>query len=299
MDCDFPCDDFEFGVSVTNPARQTLIACGYDKDCYISTAKLLPSPYTTQALIQARLGGLIKLIEACDDSVPPLGDLVDDALVTYNAVVSTVTTEINGYLASIYPCPLAQTGTVAIIKVTAVDDAGAITEIEVIHIGSYATAPDAANTPAYLRHIDPESNHCLFPSYQQGTGAVLTVTYADSPVADESGATLQAKVVTGTPVIATAGAGYALNELLVLTGGTSFVPAKVRTMAVDLVCHSLYKRRLAPEEKNPFSLPAKTHRDFLEAIGEGEKQLDGTYKRFFSVGSAWVTRSIIGESNSL
>ncbi len=111
--------DNEFGETGfnVNPARQTLVACGYDPTCYISTAKLTSSPYYTKDLIQAKLGGQIKLIEACDDSVPPIGDLTGDAFVTYNSVIQNVVTEINGYLSSIYPIPLVQTGTVAILRV--------------------------------------------------------------------------------------------------------------------------------------------------------------------------------------
>ncbi len=67
----------------------------------------------------------------------------------------------------------------------------------------------------------------------------------------------------------------------------------------DLVCHSLYKRRLAPEEKNPFSAQASTWRALLKDIGEGEAQLDGTYRRFFSAGAVWGQRSVLFGANSL
>lgn len=297
------------GQFATTPAVQVHVGFGYDPENYISTAKLVPSPYTTQPLIQARLGGLIRLTEACDDSQPPVGSLNPNeppnnpAYATYLAVVQTVVTEINGYLSSVYPCPLAQTGTIAIFQITEVDSVGAVTAIQMIDVGNYCTAPDAANTPAYLRHIDPLANARYFgENWQQcqlGTGLTLTVTYADVNYSDESGQVLQAKAVDGTPVILTAGTGYKVDELLVLTGGSSFVPAKVRQATLDLICHSLYQRRLAPEEKNLFAAPAKMWREFFIEIGEGTKQLDGTYKRFFSAVSSWNTRSVLFDAGSL
>lgn len=299
-------NDFgEPGFYTVNPGRQSLDACGYDRTCYISTAKLISSAYTTQLLIQSKLGGLIKLIEACDDEQPPLGELVDGVLQNYNAILQNVTTEINGYLSSIYPIPLAQTGTVAVVRVSDVstDGLGTVTEIEVLDAGNYLSAPDATNSPAYLRHIDRYANERYFginwENFQIGSGLELTVTYADTPFSDEDGSTVQAKTVDGTPVIADGGLDYQIGQLLVLTGGTSFVPAKVRQSMVDLVCHSLYKRRLAPEEKNPFSTMAAAWRKLLVEIGHGDQELDGTYKRSFSPVSAWVQNSVLFGANSL
>ena len=116
---------------------------------------------------------------------------------------------------------------------------------------------------------------------------------------DESGQVLQAQTVNGTPAIVSGGTGYQVNDLLVLTGGSSFVPAKVRQACLDLICHTLYKRRLAPDEKNPFSNLAKYWRDLFIKIGEGEAVLDGTYKRNFSAGMAWTQPSVVFGSNSL
>ena len=292
-----------------NPGRQTFAGFGYDPASYISTAKLTPSPYVSQELILAKIGGINPLIRMVDDagnkSINPNEPPNNPNAAILSSVIQNVVTEINGYLSSIYPIPLAQTGTVSVIQVTGVstDGLGAITSIQVIQAGSYLTAPAASNSPAYLRHLDPAAN-CNFwgenwQNCQAGTGAVLTVTYAAQNYSDESGQVLQAQTVTGTPVIATAGTGYNVCDLLVLVGGSSFVPAKIREAALVLICHSLYQRRLAPNENNIFAPQAKYWRKFFEDIGEGEKELDGTYKRFFSATSAWDQKSVLFGANSL
>jgi hypothetical protein len=298
---------YEFGLTGfdQNPGRQVFEGYGYDKTAYIATAKLTPTPYTAQALIQARLGGLIRLIEACDDSNPPLGQLQGDALAVLNNTIQNVTTEINGFLTSIYPIPLAQTGTVSVIQITGVstDGLGTVTSIQVLEVGNYLTPPPTTNNVSYLVHLDPLANEHFWgqqwQSCQLGTGLQLTVTYGLVPFADENGLTVNASAVTGTPVIAAGGSNYQLNQLVVLVGGSSFVPAKIRQAALDMICASLYMRRLAPEEKNIFGSSAKFYRDFLEEIGEGDKQLDGTYKRFFSAGSSWNQKSVLFGANSL
>lgn len=291
-----------------NPARDVLVAPGYDRNNYISTAQLTPTAYTSQNLIQAKIGGLIKLIEACDDSQPPQGDLNGDAGVVLGLVIQNVTTEINGYLSTIYPMPLAQTGTVAVIQITGIstDGLGTITAIKVLEAGNYATAPAQVNTPAYLRYIDPLLNaQCWGQNwfqFQQGTGAQFTVAYGQVSYSDESGQTLQAYEVTGTPTITAGGTKYCLNQILVLTGGSSFVPAKVREAALVLICHDLNQRRLAQDEKNLFANQAKMWRGeegILMKIGHGEQELDGTYKRSFSPGSMWGNRSVFFGANSL
>lgn len=245
------------------------------------------------------------MIEACDDEMPPLGELTGPVLTNYNSILQNVTTEINGYLASIYPIPLAQTGTVAILRVSAVseDGLGTVTELKVVTVGNYQSAPDEENVPTYLRHLDDCANErffgCDWINRQRGTGLELTLAYIDSPFSDEDGNTVQAKVLDEIDSIDDGGLNYQVGQLFVLTGGTSFVPAKIRNIMSDLVCHSLYKRRLAPDEKNPFSAQAKDWRDLLKEIGEGNAQLDGTYKRFFSIGAVWGQRSVLFGANSL
>lgn len=299
------------GFGGGNPARQVLAGYGYDPENYIATAQLIPSPYVTQSLIQAKIGGLQKLTEACDDSQPPTGTLNpseppnNPAYLTYQSVIQNVVTEINGYVSSIYPIPLAQTGTVAVLQVSSVstDGLGGVTGLKVLDAGNYCTAPATAQTPVYLRHIDSVCNEqyfgCNWLSWQTGSGLTLTVTYANTNYSDESGQVLTAQTVNGTPTIGTAGTGYNVGDILVLTGGSSFVPAKIREAALILICHSFYQRRLAPDEKNPFATLAKFWREFFVEIGEGEKQLDGTYKRFFSPGTSWNQDSVLFGANSL
>lgn len=304
-------DEFDNGIwsgaGIVTPAVQFLVGCGYDPDCYIFTAKITPSPYTTQALIQAKLGGLIKLIEACDDSSPPSGDFNDATVqAVYTGTIQNVVTEINGYLSSVYPIPLVQNNTIAILKVTAVNSAGAVTAFSIVHGGNYLVAPDVAQSPVYLRHIDPNCNEqffgCNWQQCQKGSGLSLTVVYTDTPFSDENGTVVQAKTINGIPIIVSGGTLYKVYDLLVLIGGQSFVPAKIREAALILICSSFYQRRIAPDEKNIFGKLAEMWRDKLTSIGndssEGE-QLDGTYKRFYSSGQSWNSRSVLYDANSL
>lgn len=303
------CDNWIFGgVGYGYPARQRLVGFGYDPDNYISTAQIQPSPYTSQPLIQAKLGGLIKLIEACDDDQPPQGTIANgDAQVVYNSVIQNVTTEINGYLSSVYPIPLVQNNTVAILQVSGIttDGLGTVTSVTVIQGGNYLAAPAANQFPVYLRHIDPLCNvHWWGENWQQcqqGTGLNLTVAYAGTPFSDENGSTVQAQTITGTPTIVSGGTKYNCGDLIVLVGGQSFVPAKIREAALILICHSFYQRRIAPDEKNIFETLAKMWREKLTAIGigDGMEELDGTYKRFYSAGQSWNQQSVLFGANSL
>jgi phage gp36-like protein len=297
-----------------NPAPQILIAYGYDPEAYISTAKLIPQSYTTKDVVKSKIGGLIRLIESCDDASPPLGEFSGDVEATFDAVVQNATEEINGYLSTIYPMPLAQTGTVAIIQVRDVDSNGAVTEIAVIESGNYQVAPDSNQYPAYLRYVNPLTTvqNCYTGNedfcntwnwadiYQQkGSGLNLAVTYTTQNYSDESGQLLDANTVSGTPSIVSGGSDYVVGQLVVLQGGSSFVPAKVRQACADIVTYSLMQRRLAPDEKNNFTKNAECWRTLLVEISEGEKTLDGTYKRSFSPVSAWTQKSVLFNANSL
>ena len=315
----------EFGINYAdvgsfNPAFPVFVGFGYDKHSYISTAKLMPSPYVTQSLIQARIGGLSKLIEAVDDSQPPVGTLNPNnpqnnpAVATLAAVIQNVTTEINGYLSPIYPIPLAQTGTVCILQVATVstDGLNSIASLNVVEGGNYLTAPNTNQYPAYMRYLDPlaeerlcaqlyglQSTECF-----AGTGAQITVAYTPGSVADESGQTITTQSVTIAPTVVNGGKNYQPGELLVLVGGTSVVPAKIREAACVLVCHDLMQRRLAPDEFNTFKVQARKWRGekdtdgFLTQIGEGNMNLDGTYKRFFSAVMSWNRESVLNGANS-
>ncbi len=305
---------------VGNPARKFPVGYGYDPEIYIATAGLTSSPYLTEALCAAKLGGMNRLIAALDDNKPPIGTLSptyaggqpNPVYVTLQNLIQIITTEINGYLSSIYPIPLAQTGTVAVAEVTQLSQTvnGQVTAIQMVEPGNYCTAPNTAQTPQYLRQIDPLDYRRLWQNInienggtpylcQSGTGLTLTVEYQAVNYSDESGQTLQAQSVNGTPTIVTGGQNYNLGDLVVLTGGSSFVPAKVRQAALEIFFYECYKRRLAPDEKNPGSDQAKYWRKLLVEIQEGERVLDGTYKRFFSAVSSWNSESVLNGANSL
>ena len=105
-----------------------------------------------------------------------------------------------------------------------------------------------------------------------GTGASLTLTLSSSAPYS----------VTGTPTILTAGTDYQEDDIIGATGGTSYVPPKVQAAALAFCCESLYKRRLAPNEINPFSPEAQIWRGtaanlgMLPRIGHGELAFIGT-----------------------
>lgn len=289
-------ENFGWGCE-TLPPRQRLEACGYDSTCYISTAGLQLNAYTTQANIIGRVGGnLQRLIPGTDDG--GTGNL-DQGI--FNSILANVTTEINGLISSIYPIPMAKTGTVAIVQVTSVsaDGLGTITGIKMISNGGYAAAPASPNAPAYLRFINPQAfENCwgwnFNPNCQNGVGASLTVAFtAPNPATPQSPI-----LVNGIPVIASGGTGYQVNDLLVLTGGQSFVPDKITNAATTLFCYELMRRRLVPDEKNPFERDAKSVKDELLKIANGELVLDGTYRDFFGPVAAWVQQSVLG-GNSL
>ena len=309
-----------YGGGVGNPAYKFHVGYGYDPEIYIATAQLVSSPYLTSALCAAKLGGANRLIAALDDNKPPIGLLtptyaggqVNPVYTNLQNLIQIVTTEINGYLSSIYPIPLAQTGTVAVIQVTQVstDGLNSITGIKVVEPGNYLSAPGVNQTPVYLRQIDPlewrrlEQNIDIVNGatpylWQSGSGATLTVTYAPVNYSDESGQELQSQTVSGTPTIVSGGQNYNLNDLIVLTGGSSFVPAKIRQAALELFFFECYKRRLAPDEKNPGYDQAKFWLKELVGILEGEKQLDGSYKRFYAATSSWNVESVMNHANSL
>jgi hypothetical protein len=277
------------------PPRQSLEAFGYDPNGYIATAALQPSDYTNQANIIGRVGGeLQRLIPATDDD--GTGNLNKTI---FNSILANVTTEINGLISSIYPIPLAKTGTVAIVRVTGVDSSGAITSIDMVSNGAYLSAPASPNSPAYLRYSNASSyGVCWGWNWnvlcQKGTGASLTVAFTNPTTP-----ALQTPIsVTGVPAITNGGTGYQTNDLLVLTGGTSFVPDKIINAATTLFCYELLRRRLVPDEKNLFDSDAKEVKKELLKIANGELVMDGTYRDFFGPVAAWVQQSVLG-GNSL
>ena len=277
-------NEYGFGVAGINPARQTLAGFGYDRHSYISTAGLAVYPYTTSAAIAARFSGVNDLIAASDDQTGP-----DLGAAVLAQIITNVTIEINGMLSSIYPVPLAKTGTVAIIRVTTVSETGAITGIEVLDHGGYVVAPPTTNAPAYLRTFCGEDEDHWWENTQAGTGASFTVVFSSTAPF----------VVSGTPAVASGGTNYQVNDILVLTGGSSFVPDKIINAATLLCCYELIRRRITPNEQNLFAPDAKLVKEELLKIGNGELVLDGTYKRFYSPVAVWGTRSVLHGANAL
>lgn len=288
MFLEYPYSDIDGWGGRGDPARQRLFACGYDPACYISTAALMVAAYTNTSAIVAKYGSMADLIAATDDDNS--GNLNQGVL---DSITSNATKEINGFISTIYPIPLAKTGTVSIIRITNVDSSGVVTAISVVTNGSYLTTPATANTPAYLRYLDPLAN-CDFygPCWQTcqlGTGLSLTVAYTNTAPF----------LVSGTPVILSGGTGYQINELVVLTGGSSYVPDKIANAATTISCFDLARRRLAPTESNNFAEDAKSIKKELMGIGNGELDLDGTYRSFYSPVTSWNTQSVLAGANSL
>lgn len=274
-----------------------LIGCGFNPTCYISTAALSVYPYTTQAAIIGRLTGYIAdLLPSTDDNNT---GQIDTGIL--NQVITNTTTEINGAISSIYPIPLAKIGTSAIIQVTAVDSTGTVTAIKVWLTGGWAVAPSTTNAPAYVVFQDQLAyTGCQNwtwnwnPQFQLGTGLSLTVTYTTP-----SSVTPQTPItVNGIPVIANGGTNYQVNDVLVLTGGSSFVPDKIQNAATTLVCFELRRRRLVPNEKNVYERDAMLCKADLLALGEGKTVMDGTYRTFYSPVISWNQTSVL-DANTL
>lgn len=303
------------GWGISTPAVQFRVGYGYDPTAYISTAKIAPSAYTTQALIEAKFHSDADLIAATDDD--NTGSLNQAVL---NNIIQNVTTEINGYLSTCYPIPLVQTGTITILQVTNVATVGAVNGVvqagglKILAGGNYSVAPATDQLPVYLRYLDPLINEgfwgCDWQFCQQGTGLELTVAYVDTLYSDESGKLLMAKTVTAVPTVVAGGSNYNCSDLIVLVGGQSFVPAKIREAALSLICHDLLQRRLTPQERNLYAMNnwkwrgqpgsrENTNEGLLTKIGDGDAPLDGTYKRFYSAGQSWNTRSVLYDANSL
>ncbi len=251
--------------------------------------------YTSEDLIVARIGGLVNvLIPTTDDA----GDGNLDNTILDN-VIQNVSTEIDGYLGTIYPIPYCRRDTVALVRVKTVSSVGAVTAIEMVtnHLGYYALAPSTSNSPVYAYpHQTCWSQESSWPWHpqspcwsQNGTGLALSVTFTSSTAPFS---------VVGTPTIGSAGTGYVVGDIVALVGGASYVPNKVQNAALDMVCKDLYTRRLAIDEQNIFAKAADAWREELKKIGCGDGELDALFPRLYTPGSAWVTQSRLN-SNSL
>jgi phage gp36-like protein len=74
-------------------------------------------------------------------------------------------------------------------------------------------------------------------------------------------------------------------------GGIYTVPISpvvpmVRAAAITLTCERLYRRRLSPAEKNPYTEDAKEVMKWLDKIANNEASLDASVPRAFTPGFA-------------
>ncbi len=58
----------------------------------------------------------------------------------------------------------------------------------------------------------------------------------------------------------------------------------VTAAAITLTCERLYRRRLSPMEKNPYTEEAKSVMEWLDQIAKGEASLDQSVSRAFAPG---------------
>lgn len=66
-------------------------------------------------------------------------------------------------------------------------------------------------------------------------------------------------------------------------------PPLLRAACALFVAESLYRRRLTPDEKNPFMAQADTMRDRLKSIGHGDLEFDLNYPRDYPQGAVVQT----------
>lgn len=76
------------------------------------------------------------------------------------------------------------------------------------------------------------------------------------------------------------------------------VPPTVRDACTVFVCEALYRRRLTPDEKNPFHMEAEEMRERLKLIGNGKLELDLNFPRNYPQGT-YVACPISLNSNTM
>lgn len=75
-------------------------------------------------------------------------------------------------------------------------------------------------------------------------------------------------------------------------------PPFLRYCSLILSCERLYRRRMAPTEKNPYTSEADQIREQLTEIGNGELPLDLNVPREFTQGVANVRGTIYGAAGT-
>lgn len=66
-------------------------------------------------------------------------------------------------------------------------------------------------------------------------------------------------------------------------------PPLLRDACTIFVCYSMYRRRLTPDEKNPFKQDYDDYYLKLKEIGEGKSNLDQNFPRAFTQGAVIQT----------
>lgn len=73
-------------------------------------------------------------------------------------------------------------------------------------------------------------------------------------------------------------------------------PAVVQEASLVFACELIYARRLAPEEKNPFTVRASAWRVRLQNIGEGKLPLDAASTKAAGIGAVVTEPTSIDSS---
>jgi len=76
------------------------------------------------------------------------------------------------------------------------------------------------------------------------------------------------------------------------------IPPAVRDACTIFVCEALYRRRLTPDESNPFHKEAEELRERFKLIGNGKLELDLNFPRNYPQGT-FVSTPIALDSNTM
>lgn len=78
----------------------------------------------------------------------------------------------------------------------------------------------------------------------------------------------------------------------------STVSGSVKYATIIFVCEILYRRRLTPQEQNPYREEAKRMREWLTRVSDGELALDVNVPQAFVQGGAASRSTIFGVAGS-
>lgn len=74
------------------------------------------------------------------------------------------------------------------------------------------------------------------------------------------------------------------------------VPPVAKEASLIFACETVYKRRLAPDEKNPFAERARIWRERLQKIGDGEMPLSTATGSAANIGAAILLTAVIDDT---